>query len=84
MTKTGFSKNNGLHLFTQVAALAFAEFATETFLDENVQALLDGNNVYILNDLTGKGIHQKVTCLVGRDTALLHVEERVLVQLSHG
>ena len=84
MTKTGFSQNNGLLLFTQVAAFAFAKLATETFLDENVQALLERNNVYILNDLAGKGIHQKVTCLVGRDTALLHVEERALIELSHG
>ena len=83
MTKTGFSKNNGLLLFTEVAAFAFAELAAETFLNENVQALLERNNVYILNDLTGKGIHQKVTCLVGRDTALLHIKECVLVKLSN-
>jgi hypothetical protein len=84
MTKTGFSQNNGLLLFTQVAAFAFAEFAAETLLNENVQALLQGNYVYILDDLAGKGIHKQVTCLVGRDTALLHVEECVFVQLSHG
>ena len=80
-----FCTNNGfLRLFTQVAAFAFAKFAAETFLNENVQALLQWNDVDVLNNLACECVHEQMACLVGRDTALLHVAERALVQLANG
>jgi hypothetical protein len=71
-------------LFTQVASFAFAKLAAETLLNENVKAFLEWNDVDILDDFAGKGVHEQVACLVGWDTALLHVEECVLVELSNG
>ena len=71
-------------LFTQVASFAFAKLAAETFLYENVKAFLKWNDVDILDDLTCECVHEQVACLVGRDAALLHIEQRALVELSDG
>ena len=66
------------------AALAVVELATQAFLNKHVQSVAQCFNPDVLDDLACKCIHEQVACLVGRDTALLHVEERVLIQLSHG
>ena len=58
MTNFGFSKQRIASLFAQIAAFAFVELATEALFNENVQTLLQRNNVYILNYLAGKGVHQ--------------------------
>ena len=69
-------------------ASALAQFAVvaiaETFLDEGRQSQPQGFERNGVHDFTGKSLLQKHTRFGLRDASLLHVEECLVVDLSHG
>lgn len=70
-------------LLAERACPAMVELAAQTLFDKHVQPVAQCFNLDILYYLSCKSIHQQVACLIGWDTALLHVEERVLIQLAY-
>ena len=70
-------------LLTEFAASALVELATETLLHEVVEAVAEGFELHVVDDLVDESILQKQLSLIERYTALAHVEERGIVELAN-
>ena len=49
-----------------------------------VQAVAQGFKTYSIDDFTYESTHQELACLGVANTALLHIEEGILIELTHG
>ena len=71
-------------LLAEFATGAFVEFATEALLYEVVQAVAEGFELHVVDDLVDEGVLQQELCLGQRDAPLAHVEQCRIVELSDG
>ena len=69
--------------FAKLAPLALVEFASEAFLNEIAQAVAQGDELNLVDDLVDEGQFEQQACLLLGDASLLHVEERRIVELPH-
>ena len=67
-----------------VTLAALAELTTEALLYQVVQAVAQSLEAYLVNDLADKGSHQELASFDIADTALLHIEEGIFVELTYG
>ena len=72
------------NLFTESAASAFVQFAAEALLNEVVEAVAEGFEFHLVNDLVDKGVLQEESGLFEGDASLAHVEQGRIVELSNG
>ena len=70
--------------FANRAVTALAQFATEAFLDQVVQAVAQGFEADAIDDLAHEGSHEELAGFAEANAALLHVEEGIFVELAHG
>ena len=70
-------------LLAESACPAVVELAAQPLLDKHVQPVAQCFNLDVLYYLSCKSIHQQMACLIGRDAALLHVEECIIIQLTY-
>ena len=71
-------------LLTEFAAVALVEFAAEALLYEVVEAVAEGLELHVVDDLVDEGVLQQELGLVEGDAALTHVEEGGVVELAYG
>ena len=71
-------------LLAEFATGAFVEFATEAFLYEVVQAVAEGFELHVVDDLVDEGVLKQHLRLVERNATLTHIEQRCIVELTNG
>ena len=71
-------------LLAELAALAFVEFATEALLYQVVQAVAEGFEAHLVNDLVDEGVLQQQLSLGKRYASLTHIEQGGIVELADG
>ena len=70
-------------LLAQLASLALVQFSTETLLHKVVQALAQGFELHLVDNLVDKGKLQEQLGLLLADAPLAHVEHGGIIELSH-
>lgn len=70
-------------LFLNPAILTVAKLTAEALLHEVMEPVAQGFELDLVNDLTNESKLQKQLSLMLVDTALLHIEKRSVVELSH-
>jgi hypothetical protein len=71
-------------LLAEFATGAFVEFAAEAFLYEVVQAVAEGFELHVVDDLVDEGVLQQHFGFLQRNATLAHIEEGSIVELTNG
>ena len=71
-------------LFAEFATGAFVEFATEALLYEVVEAVAEGFELHVVDDLVDEGILQEHFGFLQRNASLTHIEKGSIVELTNG
>lgn len=69
--------------FTQAATLTLVQATAEAHLHEMMQTVLKWLQFHLVNNLIDEGKLQEEPCLIKTHTALLHIEKRRVVELTH-
>jgi hypothetical protein len=72
-----------LSLLTHGTITTLAQLAAETLLHEVVQAVAQGFEANTIDNLTYESSHEELAGFTEADTALLHIEEGIFVELTH-
>ena len=75
---------NVVLLLAELASLAFVQLSAETHLYKMVQPVLERLELHLVDDLIDEGKLKEQFRFLGTHTALLHVEESSIVELSDG
>jgi len=70
-------------LFTEFATCTLVELAAEALLYEIVQAVAEGFELHVVDDLVDEGILQQHPGFGEGDASLTHVEQRRIVELTN-
>lgn len=83
-TLTPLTTSNYRILPAQLTSLALIQFSAETFFYKIMQAVAKRLELYAVDNLIDEGKLQEKLCLLQTDTALTHVEQSRVVELTYG